>query len=173
MIVSSILDPTPLRYNYGTRHPELMQNTSEIIEIGIQGTTQFYDYPPWAETLGWFMSGISVLMIPVVAAVVIVRRGCHFQMRKIISIGPMDFWPLSAKWFFFGDSTNPEIATATKSMKSQDNEKELEEQACATTMNVNSNSVGKFLAEHPTVLLNEGHREDSTQRPSSISVTLF
>ncbi|VDP77761.1 unnamed protein product [Echinostoma caproni] len=81
MIVSSILDPTPLRYNYGTRHPELMHNTSEIIEIGIQGTSQFYDYPPWAETLGWFMSAVSVLMIPVVAIVVIVRHGCHIQVR--------------------------------------------------------------------------------------------
>lgn len=81
MIVSSILDPTPLRYNYGTRHPELMQNASDRIEIGIQGTNQFYEYPPWAEKIGWCMSGISVLMIPIVAIVAIIQSGCHFQVK--------------------------------------------------------------------------------------------
>ncbi|KAF5405469.1 Sodium-dependent dopamine transporter [Paragonimus heterotremus] len=96
MIVSSVLDPTPLVYNYGTRHPELLTDSSLVVNVTIQGTSQHYVYPYWAFYLGILLSTVSVIMIPLTAIIVIVRNGCHFQIRKMISLGPTDYWPFSS-----------------------------------------------------------------------------
>ncbi|KAA3681731.1 solute carrier family 6 (neurotransmitter transporter, noradrenalin) member 2 [Paragonimus westermani] len=83
MIVSSVLDPTPLVYNYGTRHPELLKDSSLVVNVTIQGTSQHYVYPHWAFYLGVILSTVSVIMIPLTAIMVIVRNGCHFHVSVL------------------------------------------------------------------------------------------
>lgn len=79
MIISSLIDPTPLQYNYGAKHPELSTNYSERVNITLHGTSQFYVYPKWSIYLGWTMSGISISMIPLVFFIVLVKNG--FRMK--------------------------------------------------------------------------------------------
>ncbi|CAH8593912.1 unnamed protein product [Schistosoma turkestanicum] len=99
MIVSSLTDPTPLQYNYGAKHPELSTNYSEVVNITLHGTSQFYIYPKWSIYLGWTMSGISISMIPLVFLIVLMKNGCRIklQISEIFSMGPPDVWPLKKR----------------------------------------------------------------------------
>ncbi|CAH8639035.1 unnamed protein product [Heterobilharzia americana] len=93
MIVSSVIDPTPLQYNYGAKHPELLTNNTEVVNITLHGTSQFYSYPEWSIYLGWVMSGVSISMIPLVFFIVLIRDGIKLEVTKAFSVGPLDVWP--------------------------------------------------------------------------------
>ncbi|KAG5443873.1 Sodium-dependent dopamine transporter [Clonorchis sinensis] len=95
MVLSAILDPTPLQYNYGTRHPELLTNASQVVNVTIHGSTQVYNYPHWAVWFGWSLTMAPVIIIPITAIVFIVRSGCHFTFKQVISLGPRDYWPVA------------------------------------------------------------------------------
>uniref|UniRef100_A0A3Q0KU52 Transporter n=1 Tax=Schistosoma mansoni TaxID=6183 RepID=A0A3Q0KU52_SCHMA len=97
MIISSLIDPTPLQYNYGVKHPELSTNYSEVVNITLHGTSQFYVYPKWSIYLGWTMSGISISMIPLVFFIVLVKNGFKIKIGEIFSMGPLDVWPVKKR----------------------------------------------------------------------------
>ncbi|CAH8868747.1 unnamed protein product [Trichobilharzia szidati] len=97
MIVSSVIDPTPLQYNYGARHPEFLVNNTEVVNITLHGTSQFYSYPQWSVYLGWCMSGVSISMIPLVFFIVLIKDGCNLELAKVFSVGPLDVWPFKER----------------------------------------------------------------------------
>ncbi|VDP32195.1 unnamed protein product [Schistosoma margrebowiei] len=97
MIISSLIDPTPLHYNYGAKHPELSTNYSERVNITLHGTSQFYVYPKWSIYLGWTMSGISISMIPLVFFIVLVKNGFRMKIGEVFSMGPLDVWPVKKR----------------------------------------------------------------------------
>ncbi|VDQ11277.1 unnamed protein product [Trichobilharzia regenti] len=89
MIVSSVIDPTPLQYNYGAKHPELLVNNTEVVNISLHGTSQFYNYPQWSIYLGWCMSGVSISMIPLVFFIVLIKDGCNLEVNDLSFAFPL------------------------------------------------------------------------------------
>ncbi|KAH8863038.1 Sodium-dependent dopamine transporter [Schistosoma japonicum] len=95
MIISSVVDPTQLRYNYGAKHPELLTDNFEVVNISLHATSQYYAYSKWSIYLGWTMSGLSICMIPLVFLVVLLKKHCkiELQIAQVFSMGPHDVWP--------------------------------------------------------------------------------
>ncbi|KAK4475557.1 hypothetical protein MN116_000836 [Schistosoma mekongi] len=98
MIISSVVDPTQLRYNYGAKHPELLTDNFEVVNISLHGTSQFYAYSKWSIYLGWTMSGLSICMIPLVFFVVLLKKHCKIEIAQVFSMGPHDVWPFKQQY---------------------------------------------------------------------------